>query len=100
MGAFTWLFVSRLFVTLSLSLSLSSHTFSLIATMLVVDPDNRASLEQVAAHFWLKSDIPVLNTPCSLPPFSALEDIPGEIMEVVLARLEMGGYGSHSAILK
>ena len=72
----------------------------LIGTMLIVDPANRASLEQVAAHSWLKSDIPVVNTPYSLPPFSSLEEIPEDILQLVLSRLEMGGYGSKSTILK
>ena len=68
--------------------------------MLVVDPANRASLEQVTADKWLKSDIPTVNTPHSIPPFSAVEDIPEDIVEFVLSRLDMGGYGSQSSILK
>ena len=68
--------------------------------MLVVDPANRASLEQVAAHPWLKSDIPLVHTPYFLPPFSSLEEIPDDILQLVLTRLELGGYGSKASILK
>ena len=80
--------------------SLSPSTNSLIGAMLVVDPVKRSSLEQVAAHMWLDSDVPVVSIPQSIPPFSTLEDIPDDIVEVVLARLELGGYGSHSTILE
>lgn len=72
----------------------------LIATMLVVDPVKRASLEQVAAHTWLKNEIPIVCAPQSIPPFSSIDDIPDDMVDMILVRLELGGYGSRNAILR
>ena len=68
--------------------------------MLVVDPAKRASLDQVAAHTWLKNEIPVVHTPQSIPPFSSITDIPDEMVDIILTRLEFSGYGSRNSILQ
>lgn len=68
--------------------------------MLVVDPVKRASLDQVAAHPWLKSEIPIVCMHQPIPPFSSIDDIPDDMVDMILTRLEMGGYGTRSAILQ
>ena len=68
--------------------------------MLVVDPASRSSLDEVASNPWLKDDTSLLSSQQSIPPFSAIEDIPEDIVEIVLSRLELGGYGGHSLILR
>ena len=77
--------------------------FSLISVMLVVDSQKRASLEEVASHHWLteggskdeeeEEDVPV-------PTISNVDEIPKLDLEVILHRMEQGGYGSKEAVLK
>lgn len=71
--------------------------------MLLVDSQKRASLEEVASHHWLteggkeekeeEEDVPV-------PAISNVDEIPKPDLEVILHRMEQGGYGSKEAILK
>jgi len=67
--------------------------------MIVVDASQRASLEDVARHEWLQQgqteepaeDSNNLGTPLELPE---------EEMQMILLRMEEGGYGSTADILK
>lgn len=66
--------------------------------MLVVDSQRRASLEEVAGHQWLGEGPDEEMGP--LPAFSNVEEIPKLDLEVILRRMELGGYGSVEAIMK
>ena len=81
-----------------------THTHSLISTMLVVDPNRRASLDKVAVHLWFnegKEDEvdSQLNYP-TLPTISSIEEMPVEDVEIILNRMDQGGYGSQEDILQ
>ena len=73
-------------------------SLSLISTMLVVDPVHRSSLEQVAKHPWLMEGHEM--DPIPLPAISDVGEIPPDDFEVILHRMEMGGYGTKEDILK
>ena len=71
---------------------------SLISVMLVVDSQKRASLEEVAGHQWLGEGLD--EDVGSLPAFSNVDEIPKLDLEVILHRMEQGGYGSVDSIMK
>jgi hypothetical protein len=74
------------------------YTCSLIEVMLLVDSQRRASLEDVANHPWLKEWEGEEAVP--LPAISSIDEIPESELEVILCRMEQGGYGSIEAIMK
>lgn len=74
---------------------------SLISVMLVVDSQRRASLEAVAAHPWLKEGgEQEVEQVVPFPAISNVDEIPKPDLEVILRRMEQGGYGSMDAIMK
>lgn len=64
--------------------------------MLLVDSQRRASLEEVAAHQWLQEG----GQDDVIVPLPDLDDIPKQDLEVILHRMEQGGYGTMDSILK
>lgn len=68
--------------------------------MLVVDSQRRASLDEVAAHQWLQEGGMLEE----VAPFPAavgnVDEIPTSELEVIMRRMEQGGYGTMEAILK
>ena len=74
------------------------HPCRLIEVMLLVDSHRRASLDQVAGHMWLKGEEEEEHVP--LPAISDVNEIPQEELEVILSRMNQGGYGSMENILK
>lgn len=73
---------------------------SLIESMLVVDSQRRASLEEVAGHEWLSQEKEGSGSETVLPVISNVDEIPQQELEVILRRMEQGGYGSLEAILR
>ncbi len=71
--------------------------------MLLVDSQRRASLEAVANHVWLREggeEEEVEGDHIPLPTISTVDEILKPELEVILRRMEQGGYGSMEAILK
>ena len=66
--------------------------------MLVVDPLQRASLEEMAHHPWLL--LGMGEDPASLPVYSNFEEIPLEDVDIILHRMVVGGYGSREDLLR
>ena len=67
----------------------------------MVDSQRRASLEEVAGHEWLAQDVMEGPGPeTGLPVISNVDEIPQQELEVILRRMEQGGYGSLEAILR
>lgn len=69
--------------------------------MLLVDSQQRASLEEVANHPWLQEGESVESNP-SFPgtAISNMDELPKSELDVILHRMEQGGYGSMDSILK
>ena len=67
--------------------------------MLVVDSQKRASLDEVANHSWLKEAEEEEET-VPLPAISNVEEIAEQELEIILRRMEQGGYGTMEAILR
>lgn len=68
--------------------------------MLLVDSQRRASLEEVASHQWLQEGGEEAEMEATLPVISNVDEIPKQDLEVILRRMEQGGYGSVEAILR
>ena len=64
----------------------------------MVDSQRRASLEEVSGHLWLQEDAEDEIVP--LPAISNVDEIPQAELEVILYRMEQGGYGTMDSILK
>lgn len=64
----------------------------------MVDAGQRSSLEEVAAHPWLLEGNE--EDPVVLPTISTLEEIPYNTRELILHRMEQGGYGKREELLK
>lgn len=75
-----------------------THIHSLISKMLVVDPQRRSSLDNVASHPWLLENGDEEAVP--LPTISNIGEIPTDELELHLYRMEQGGYGSYDDIIK
>lgn len=84
----------------TLSCSCCFLLFRLIETMLVVDSQRRASLDEVAAHQWLQEGGALEEVAAFPAVVSNVDEIPMADLEVILHRMEQGGYGSMEAILK
>ena len=82
-------------LSLSLSLSLPPR---LINTMLVVDPQRRASLEQVSAHQWL--EVGNEEDPEPVAAVADVKELPDDEVELILGRMVQGGYGSEEDIIR
>lgn len=67
--------------------------------MLVVDSQRRASLDEVAAHPWLQEG-GALEEVDESPAVGNVDEIPMADLDIILRRMEQGGYGSMEAILK
>lgn len=78
--------------------SLSPSSPSLLSTMLVVDAQQRSSLETVVDHPWLREGQWEDTVP--LPSITKIEEIPPEDTEYILHRMELGGYGTQEHILR
>lgn len=69
--------------------------------MLVVDPQKRASLQEVELHPWLAegggSGVDPPTPPVAL---SSMDELPPEEVDSILRRMESGGYGTKDEILK
>ena len=68
--------------------------------MLLVDSQRRASLEEVADHQWLQEGGEEEELEATLPVISNVDEIPKQDLEVILRRMEQGGYGTVDAILR
>ena len=68
--------------------------------MLVVDSQRRASLDEVAGHSWLQEGATQEEVSLSPAVISNVDEIPKSDLEVILRRMELGGYGAMEAILK
>ena len=66
--------------------------------MLVVDAQQRSSLETVVDHPWLREGQWEDTVP--LPSITKIEEIPPEDTEYILHRMELGGYGTQENILR
>ena len=66
--------------------------------MLLVDSSRRASLDEVVAHPWLEGVEDEDDAP--LPTISNVEEIPPSEVELIVCRMEQGGYGTSESILK
>lgn len=69
--------------------------------MIIVDAQRRASLEEVAHHDWLQEgavDDPLQQQ--ELPSIVNTTELPESEVELILLRMEEGGYGSTVDILK
>ena len=75
-----------------------THPHSLISKMLVVEPQRRSSLDNVANHSWLLENGGEEAVP--LPTISSLGEIPTDELELHLYRMEQGGYGTCDEIMK
>ena len=73
------------------------YFYSLIASMLQVDVNARASMDQIFHHPWLAQSQSV-TTP--MPLLSTLSEITPEDKDFVLHRMEQGNFGSRDSILK
>ena len=82
----------------SLSFSLSLLPPRLINTMLVVDPQRRASLEQVAGHPWLQ--VGHEEDPDPIPTVADVKELPDDEVELILGRMVQGGYGTEEEIIR
>ena len=69
----------------------------LINTMLVVDPQRRASLEQVAGHPWLQ--VGHEEDPDPVPAVADVKELPDDEVELILSRMVQGGYGTEEEII-
>lgn len=76
----------------------STSTSRLINTMLVVDPQRRASLEQVAAHQWL--EIGNDEDPEPVAAIADFKELPDDEVELILSRMVQGNYGSEEDIIR
>ena len=69
--------------------------------MLVVDSQRRASLDEVSDHQWLQEGPGAQEDVSPFPAvISNVDEIPKADLEVILRRMEQGGYGTMDAILK
>ena len=71
--------------------------------MIIVDAQRRASLEEVAHHEWLlqgAADDPIHSVQQQLPSIINTTELPESEVELLLLRMEEGGYGSTVDILK
>ena len=66
--------------------------------MLVVDPQRRASLEQVAGHPWLQTGVE--EDPAPVPAIADIKELPDDEVELILGRMAQGGYGSAEDIVR
>ena len=66
--------------------------------MLVVDPQRRASLEQVAAHQWLQTGNE--EDPEPVAAIADVKELPDDEVELILGRMVQGGYGSEEDIIR
>ena len=66
--------------------------------MLKVDSQKRASLQQVSSHEWLKGGVAEEVVP--LPSISNVDEVPPSELNVILGRMDQGGYGSMDSILR
>ena len=64
----------------------------------MVDSQRRASLEEVASHQWLQEGEGEEDVP--LTAISNVDEIPQPDLDVILRRMEQGGYGSMEAIMR
>ncbi len=70
--------------------------------MLVVDPQSRASLDQVAGNPWLQEGKEDELFPLSSDDttVSNINELPPDETDLILHRMEMGGYGTCEDILQ
>ena len=68
------------------------HDNSLISTMLVVDAEKRASLEELVSHPWVRHGWEEEDT-VPLPSFTSYEDVPETDQQLIINRMVLGGYG-------
>ena len=66
--------------------------------MLVVDPQRRASLEQVAGHQWVQ--VGNEEDPEPVAAVADVKELPDEEVELILSRMVQGGYGSEEDIIR
>lgn len=66
----------------------------------MVDSQRRASLEEVASHQWLQEGEQDEEAVVPLPAVSSVDEIPKQELEVILRRMEQGGYGTVDSILR
>ncbi len=70
--------------------------------MLVVDAQCRVSLDEVATNQWLQEgkedDLPSLSF--ALPTISNIDELPQDDIDLILHRMEMGGYGTQEDVLR
>ena len=66
--------------------------------MLVVDPQRRASLEQVAGHPWLQ--VGHEEDPDPIPTVADVKELPDDEVELILGRMVQGGYGTEEEIIR
>lgn len=65
-----------------------------------MDSQRRASLDDVANHQWLKEGEGEEESTVPLPTISNVDEIPKQELEVILRRMEQGGYGTVESILR
>ena len=74
------------------------HTLRLISTMLIVDPQRRSSLDQVAGHQWLQ--VGSEEEPEPIATIADMKELPDDEVELILGRMVQGGYGSEEDIIR
>ena len=67
--------------------------------MIVVDASKRASLEEVSHHEWLQQCLPD-NLPEPDLPDMSFPELPESEIELILLRMEEGGYGRPPDVLR
>lgn len=68
--------------------------------MIVVDAQRRASLEEVAHHEWVIQGAAEDPLQQQLPSIVNTAELPKSEVELILLRMEEGGYGSTVDVLK